>query len=133
MKTMFLAILLSTLLSPLAFAGKADECMKLWKLEKELGCPESSAEKTTETAPDRHFLIESDFGPSKCVVKSGIAAEKKDLEKECKTWINERKVDLSDRYLTGTCNSKCTPCEGNTTLQECSTHGEVHYRVEKKQ
>src|SRR5438445_200881 len=117
-----------------AWADKASECTRLWQLERETGCPAMPSDSVGSTVPltvtpRENFIINSEFGPSKCVIDENIEKEKQVLKKECNECIKERKADLAEKFLTGTCNPECGPCPKNEVLRRCTYKGEVHYSV----
>ena len=73
--------------------------------------------------------MNSDFGPTKCVIDENLDAEKREIKKQCEEWVKDRKAELGSKFLTSTCNPECSPCPKNEVLKHCSYRGEVHYSV----
>ena len=80
-------------------------------------------------------VVEETFGSRSA---SGMAGCKTDdrakdaitgLKSDCNAWIKDRKSELKDRFVTGTCSEKCDDC--GMSMQRCSVTGRVHYILRK--
>lgn len=118
---------------PAAHADRAGECSRLWQAERENGCPSMPSENSVEADPERpamrDFAINSDFGPTKCVIEENIEKETRMIKKECADWKKDRQAELGSKYLAGTCNPQCSRCPDNELLKRCAVRGEVHYSL----
>jgi hypothetical protein len=80
-------------------------------------------------------VVEETFGSRSA---SGMAGCKTDdrakdaitgLKSDCNAWIKDRRSELKDRFVTGTCSEKCDDC--GMSMQRCAVTGRVHYTLRK--
>lgn len=103
------------------------ECSLVRQLSDQLRCGmlDGAPGAEREQIPDPNFVLSSDFGPTLCKAKQVIEEPRKDLKKECDTWLKERKTDLGKSFLTGTCQESQEACSGG--LVRLTYKGLVHY------
>lgn len=92
------------------------------------GAGDDDTSKTNET------VLTATFGTKSTSGSSGLAGCKteelaktliKELKSDCSAWLKDRKSDLKDKYLTGSCQESCTDC--SMGLRRCVVDGLVHY------
>lgn len=102
-------------------------CALVEQLAWDLGCniATASTESSEKADKTKDFAITSSYGPSQCKTGASLKEAIKDLKEECSSWLKERKSDLKEKHLTGTCNEECTDC--GSGLKKCTIRGIVHY------
>lgn len=80
---------------------------------------------------ERESEMSATFGSKSATGMSGCKTEAlsknviKELQSDCSAWMKDRKADLKDRFLTGTCNESCEDC--GMGLKRCNVTGSVRY------
>ena len=148
MKNTLFALLTAFIFFALTAPAKAAEhrsCQLVRELSDQLGCssgaipppgpgavalpagstPPPSGPLGEVTGSEHNYLVNSTFGPSQCKTQDLSKEVAKELRAECDGWVKERKADLGNKYITGTCTEACEEC--NMGLRRCSYKGTVHY------
>lgn len=86
-----------------------------------------------EVSNDDDRVLTARFGATGGTGLAGCKTEEllkgllKELKDDCSAWIKDRKADLKDKFLTGSCEEKCESC--NRGLRRCHVEGLVHYKI----
>ncbi|MCX6124269.1 MAG: hypothetical protein NTV34_05900 [Proteobacteria bacterium] len=112
-------------------AARAEEnsCVLLQRLAANLGCVGVSVPGIAEKAFSDETMTNT-FGGDQCVIGKALDDAKSTQKKECQAWLAEQKRELGQRFVTGSCKPSCSPCP--ETMQKCSVHGEVRYRLDNR-
>lgn len=116
-------------LAPAIAGAQTRSCTLVEQLATELGCafarvpPAPAPSEPVDNSKD--FLVNSSFGPSSCKTGPALKDAAGELKTECNSWIKERKADLKEKFLTGTCTEDYDDC--GSGLKRCTVKGVVHY------
>ncbi len=111
-------------------AAEENSCVLLQKLASNLGCMGANNGSADSQKNFTDDVMTSNFGEGQCQLAKALDESKSSQKKECQAWLNEQKKELGSRYITGNCRANCSPCAD--TMQKCTTHGEVRYRLDNR-
>ena len=109
--------------------AQENSCVLLQRLASNLGCMGVAAPGVADKSFSDDTMTNT-FGGDQCVTGKALDDAKSSQKKECQAWLAEQKKELGQRFVTGSCKPSCSPCP--ETMQKCTVHGEVRYRLDNR-